>query len=103
MKKLTLYSFMFLALFVGIYAALNFMFYGTHPNRQWEMQSIDTMKYSRDRARETLQGKLADQEIDKQMKAIANTGATHVSIGTPYDEEFLPVMEKWVKSARKHN
>lgn len=78
------------------------MFFGTHPNRQWDVQSIDTMKYSRDRARETLQGILEEKEIDRQVRAIADTGATHVAIGTPYDEEFLPVMKLWVKSARNH-
>lgn len=103
MKKLILYIVVFLILFGGIYAALNYMFFGNHPYRQWDVQSIDTMKYSRDRARETLKGVLTEKEIAQQVEDIAKTGATHVAIGTPYDEEFTPVMKLWVEAARKHN
>ncbi|MFC1678357.1 hypothetical protein ACFLZ9_01310 [Patescibacteria group bacterium] len=67
----------------------------------WEIQSIDTMKYSRDLAREKKYDKNFDQVIEKQIDAIAQTGATHVSIGTPYDPEFMPMLEKWVRAARK--
>jgi hypothetical protein len=69
----------------------------------WEIQSIDTMKYSRDRSRQVL----ADPGffrpiIEAQMKQISGAGATHVAIGTPYDAEFLPVLRLWVDAARKH-
>ena len=46
------------------------------------------MKYSRDLSREKLKDPSFDVVIDKQVKAIAETGATHVAISTPYDEEF---------------
>lgn len=72
-------------------------------NPWWEVQSIDTMKYSRDLSRETLSSTKYDQIIKDQVKAIAETGATHVAIGTPYDSEFIPVMEKWVDAARENN
>ena len=38
--------------------------------------------------------------IRRQVKAIADIGAQYVSIGTPYDEEFLPVLQRWVTAAR---
>lgn len=72
------------------------------PESRWKVTSIDTVKYSRDLAREKVTSKSFEAEIDKQIKNIADTGATHVSIGTPYDEEFIPFMKKWVVSARKH-
>ena len=69
----------------------------------WNIQSIDVMKYSRDLAREKLGSPSFDQVIDKQISSIASTGATHVAIGVPYDDEFLPIMRRWVSSARKNN
>lgn len=68
-----------------------------------EFKSIDTMKYSRDISREKLNDSLFDQVIETQVKNIADTGATHVAIATPYDEEFLPILKRWVSSARKYN
>ncbi len=68
----------------------------------WEIQSIDTMKYSRDLSREILSSNKYDEIIKNQVKAIAETGATHVAIGTPYDKEFIPVMRKWVFAAREN-
>lgn len=75
----------------------------THQAPWWSVQSIDTMKYSRDLSREKKKDPSFDAVIDKQMGNIAKTGATHVSIATPYDEEFVPVLARWVSSARKHN
>lgn len=69
----------------------------------WKIQSIDTMKYSRDLAREKLNDPGFDQVIDDTIKRIAAAGATHAAVGTPYDEEFISVMEKWVGAARKYN
>lgn len=68
----------------------------------WEFQSIDTMKYSRDVAREKSQDPTFDTTIEEQVKRIAEAGATHISIATPYDSEFLPFMLRWVKMARKY-
>ncbi len=69
----------------------------------WEVRSIDTMKYSRDTVRDKADDRLFETVIEVQVAKIADTGATHVAIGTPYDEEFVPFMEKWVASARRHN
>lgn len=69
----------------------------------WQVQSIDTMKHSRDLAREKLYDESFDETIDFQMKNISELGATHVAIGTPYDEEFLPILTRWVSYARKYN
>jgi hypothetical protein len=69
----------------------------------WPVQSIDTMKYSRDLAREKLFDQEFGQVIEQQISLIAETNATHVAIGTPYDPEFKPFLERWVSAARKHN
>lgn len=69
----------------------------------WQWQSIDTMKYSRDLARQKLTAPDFDPVIDQQLTAIAATGATHVAIATPYDAEFLPILKRWVSAARRHN
>ena len=71
--------------------------------RLWEVQSIDTVKSSRDLARQTLTDPKREADIEVEVKSIADLGATHVAIGTPYDQEFLPVLEKWVAAARRHN
>ena len=68
----------------------------------WKFQSIDVMKYSRDLAREKINDASFDSVIDKQVKDIASVGATHIAIGTPYDEEFIPFLTRWVKAARKY-
>ncbi|MHB8652032.1 MAG: hypothetical protein ACYC8S_02760 [Minisyncoccota bacterium] len=66
------------------------------------VQSIDTMKQSRDRAREMLQDPSDNSLIDAQMTFIKAAGATHVAIDTPYDQEFSPILKQWVVSAREH-
>jgi hypothetical protein len=71
-------------------------------DQYWEIQSIDTMKLSRDQARKALKTPDYEKVIDKQMSEIADTGANYVALGTPYDDEFLPVMKMWVKGARKY-
>jgi hypothetical protein len=71
-------------------------------SRFWEVQSIDTMKYSRDLAREKLSDELFDKIINKQVADIAMTGATHVAIATPYDKEFIPFLKRWVETARQN-
>lgn len=68
----------------------------------WNFQSVDVMKYSRDIAREKLKNASFDATIDEQVKNIAATGATHVAIATPYDEEFVPFLRRWVQAARKY-
>jgi hypothetical protein len=54
------------------------------PARYWQVQSIDTMKMSRDGA----QGSQNQNDISNEVKAIAEVGATHVAVGVPYDDEF---------------
>lgn len=68
----------------------------------WEIQSIDTVKFSRDVAREKAQQISYDEVIESQVGMIAGTGATHVAIGTPYDKEFIPFMKRWIESARRN-
>jgi hypothetical protein len=71
-------------------------------SKLWPVQSIDTMKFSRDTAREKENDIEFDAEIEKQVTNISATGATHVAIGTPYDEEFIPYMKRWITIARSH-
>ncbi len=75
------------------------------PSQQtfWKIQSIDTMKQSRDLARAKKNDKSFEREIDQQVSAISSTGATHITIDTPYDPEFIPFLKKWIASARKYN
>jgi len=73
------------------------------PSKFWVFSSIDTMKYSRDKARETLNQPLFNLTIDKQLSDIKATGANYVAIATPYDEEFYPILSRWVKLARKNH
>lgn len=72
-----------------------------YADRFFPVQSIDTMKYSRDRARNEMTD-IVKLDVDQELARIAATGATHVAIATPYDEEFIPYMQMWVDGARAH-
>ncbi|MBL8031746.1 MAG: carboxypeptidase regulatory-like domain-containing protein [Candidatus Doudnabacteria bacterium] len=66
------------------------------PGQLWHFQCIDTMKYSRDAAREFLDGPTKSaQFIAAEVAIIKSLGATCVSVGTPYDEEFIPLLKQW--------
>lgn len=71
--------------------------------RPWDFRAVDTMKYSRDVAGEKLNDPSYDAEIETEVRNIAETGATHVAIATPYDEEFVPFIKRWVAAARRHH
>ncbi len=73
------------------------------PQLFWPVESIDTMKLSRDLAREKLRDPAFDATIERQMKNTEDVGATYVAIGTPYDEEFVPILRRWVAVARLHH
>lgn len=65
------------------------------------VQCIDTMKISRDKARQFKDQKIAEEIIIRYVEKIASLGATCVAVGTPYDEEFLPFLTTWVTATRK--
>lgn len=92
-----------LAAILLIFTVLTFPPRVVAKEKYWDVQSIDTMKFSRDLAREKLNDKNFEKVINEQVKNIAETGATHVAVGTPYDEEFLPYLQEWVKAARVNN
>ena len=73
------------------------------PEPIWSIRSIDTMKNSRDLARAKDGDASFDDQIDLQVKNIATTGATHVALATPYDDEFVPFLTRWVAAARKYH
>lgn len=77
--------------------------HNTDSQRFWKYQCFDTMKSSRDKARAWKDDPKLQERIDKEMNAIVQIGGNCVAIATPYDNEFLPVMKLWVKSARSHN
>lgn len=72
-------------------------------NPYWDIQSVDTMKLSRDQARKMISDPASQKVIDEQVKNISELGATHVAVGTPYDPEFIGVLKKWIASARNHD
>lgn len=67
----------------------------------WEVKSVDTMKTSRDLAREKLHDNSYDTIIERDLMLIKDIGANYVAIDTPYDDQFLPYLRRWVKIARK--
>jgi hypothetical protein len=69
------------------------------PPRFWQVQSVDTMKMSRDGA----EGSQDQADINAEVKTIAETGATHVAVGVPYDEDFVPRLAQWVLAARNNH
>ncbi len=71
-------------------------------NSWWEIQSVDTMKYSRDAAGQGLNDPAFVRIIQEHVTEIASAGATHVAVATPYDPEFLPYLKLWVLAARSH-
>jgi hypothetical protein len=71
--------------------------------RFWQIQAIDTVKYSRDMAGQYLNDSSFDVTIESQVSKIAATGVTHIALGTPYDQRFVPFLKRWVDSARQHN
>lgn len=104
MKKATyILIIVLIVIFAWTFLSKNNKYLVSQPVKRWKVTSIDTVKYSRDLAREKAKSTLFEVEIDKQVKNIADTGATHISIGTPYDPEFVPFMSKWVEAARKYN
>jgi hypothetical protein len=73
------------------------------PVTGWQVKSVDTVKYSRDLAREMAHDPEFDQIIKGQVAAIASLNPTHIALGTPYDAEFVPFLARWVNEARNHN
>lgn len=64
----------------------------------WEITSVDTMKFSRDISREP------DilTRIGKYVEKAASLKSGYISVATPYDEEFYPVLATWVSEIRKN-
>ena len=104
MKKKIYYTTSALVIGVGVTIGAsvpqqyNIPVYSKPDVRIWEVQSIDTMKTSRDRAREYSGN---NEAIVAQVAAVAETGATHIAIGTPYDTEFDALRTAWVTAARE--
>ncbi len=94
-------SIFFILLFLsGLFLKVEESF-AANENPYWEIQSIDTMKLSRDLAREKRNDFSFDATISQLLENISKIGATHVAIATPYDSEFLGYLKRWVKIARE--
>jgi len=105
-KKLVLFLIVIVGIFIIVVSYLQKKTTTDSPKdqkRTWEIKSIDTMKYSRDPAGEKLNDPTFDKTIEDQVKAISQTGATHVAIATPYDQKFDPYLRRWVAAARKYH
>ncbi len=68
----------------------------------WDIQSVDTMKYSRDLAREKEKDASFDAVIDQHASDIAKLNATHMVVATPYDGEFIPMIQRWTDAGRRY-
>ncbi len=104
LKQLLILTILFLSAGVVFYSGIFKHVFAQEPKTShwWDVQAIDTVKTSRDLAREKHTDASFDVVINSQMLQISETGATHVSIGTPYDAEFLPYLKRWVTAARKY-
>jgi hypothetical protein len=69
----------------------------------WRYQCVDTMKISRDRAREMITRSDVVRIVTDEVNKISELGANCIAVGTPYDEEFIPYLQLWVTSARQKN
>src|ERR1700704_4184060 len=96
MKKTILKILCFAAIVTGL---VHIAFAAQENNKFFEVQSIDTMKYSRDTAR----NQDATRAIPSLVAAASLLHPTHIAIATPYDDEFIPIMKIWVSEIRKHN
>jgi hypothetical protein len=62
------------------------------------------MKYSRDHADIHMYDNYFMSTLIPQMvHEIADTGVTHITVNTPYDSEFYPMLTTWVTAIRKEN
>lgn len=68
----------------------------------WRVRSVDTMKLSRDKARAKKDDESFDDVIRREVSKIKDLGANYIALGTPYDEEFLPYLRRWVAIAREN-
>ena len=66
------------------------------------VRSVDTMKFSKDIAREKENDLAFDAVIEQHVAHISSLNVTHVAIATPFDKEFVPYLRRWVKVARKY-
>jgi len=102
MKKQAQFLLLFLVICAAIVLCIYFIIGFIDSNQQvlWKYQCIDTMKVSRDSARDLGKNPNASVIINGQIKKIKDLGANCVAIDTPYDDEFIPYLEKWVYAAR---
>ena len=108
MNKPVIISLLLLSVAVSLFLCIhmtNFKYSIAQSSQQesiWSVRSIDTMKYSRDSARDKENDTSFNDVIDLQVSRIASAGASHIAIATPYDEEFVPFLKRWVETARKY-
>lgn len=57
--------------------------------------SVDTMKFSKDIAREKENDAAFDAVIEQHISHISSLNVTHIAIATPFDKEFVPYLRRW--------
>jgi len=90
--------------FIFFFCAASFLILFVNPQPVaafWRYRCIDTMKESRDRAQEWSKRKDAQDLIRKELMLIKSLGGNCVSVATPYDEEFVPILALWVGQAKE--
>lgn len=99
-------NFLMLGFFISVGIIFTFLiFFKSHAQsihkslRFWKITAVDTMKYSRDGAENA--SVLA--KIPFFMSKAKKLHVTHVTIDTPYDQQFYPVLSAWVHGARREN
>ena len=75
----------------------------TNKTPLWDFRAVDTVKYSRDLTGQMIDKPEFDSVINEQVADIASLGASHIAIATPYDQNYVPFLERWVRAARDHN
>ncbi|OGG12582.1 hypothetical protein A3D77_04550 [Candidatus Gottesmanbacteria bacterium RIFCSPHIGHO2_02_FULL_39_11] len=93
----------FILLFALLYLSIPQTAHAGEPFQIWNYQCIDTMKTSRDRARQWAGDPHVESLISKEVTLVKNLGANCIAISTPYNEEFIPYLKIWSEEAHKQN
>lgn len=70
-------------------------------NTTWAVQSVDTMKTSRDQTLYKMSDPSYDSHIQKEVEEVKNLGATHITVDGAYDPQYIGWIKRWVAQARK--
>lgn len=69
--------------------------------KNWNVQSANPVDLSRNQSRYFFIDKTYKNKVLKELKEIKSSGANFVTISTPYNDEFVPVLKYWTTQAHK--